>query len=138
MSEQTIRRINEVLYFTTAGEYEKPALRPWQYVQMEYEKVGMMPPADIPDFSSIEEAQIWMCLDAEYNTRLREGARRAAGPVAGLVAGRLPGLAFVLRSVMVQPRQVRKIGQPHRIVFLPGMPPVHVVQVNIGLRSYIV
>ena len=74
MSEQTIRRSNEVLYFTTAGEYEKPALRPWQYVQMEYEKVGMMPPADIPDFSSIEEAQIWMCLDAEYNTRLREGA----------------------------------------------------------------
>lgn len=74
MSEQLVRRINEALYFTTAGEYEKPAVRPWQYVQMEYERVGLMPPAFVPDFESIEEAQIWMCLDAEYNMRLKETA----------------------------------------------------------------
>ena len=74
MSEQLVRQINEALYFTTAGEYEKPAVRPWQYVQMEYERVGMMPPAFVPDFESIEEAQIWMCLDAEYNMRLKETA----------------------------------------------------------------
>ncbi len=74
MSEQLVRQINEALYFTTAGEYEKPAVRPWQYVQMEYERVGLMPPAFVPDFESIEEAQIWMCLDAEYNMRLKETA----------------------------------------------------------------
>ena len=74
MSEQLVRQINEALYFTAAGEYEKPAVRPWQYVQMEYERVGLMPPAFVPDFESIEEAQIWMCLDAEYNMRLKETA----------------------------------------------------------------
>jgi len=74
MSEQLIRQMNEALFFTSAGEYEKPAVRPWQYVQMEYERVGMMPPAFVPDFESIEEAQIWMCLDAEYNMRLKETA----------------------------------------------------------------
>ena len=74
MSEQLVRQINEALYFTTAGEYEKHSVRPWQYVQMEYERVGLMPPAFVPDFESIEEAQIWMCLDAEYNMRLKETA----------------------------------------------------------------
>lgn len=72
MNEAMIRRINDTLFFLSAGEYQEPAVRPWQYVQMEYERVGMMPPAEIPSFSSVEEAQIWMCLDAEYNNRLRE------------------------------------------------------------------
>ena len=72
MNAQMIRKINDALYFTAAGEYEKPELRPWQYVQMEYERVGMMPPAVLPHFGSVEDAQIWMCLDAAYNIRLRE------------------------------------------------------------------
>ena len=72
MDRNTVRRINQALCFITAGEYEKPELRPWQYVQMEYERVGMMPPASVPDFDSMEDAEIWMCLDAEYNARLRE------------------------------------------------------------------
>ena len=72
MNTKTIKKINQALAFVTAGDYEEPAIRPWQYVQMEYERVGLMPPAFVPDFESIEEAQIWMCLDAEYNTRLRE------------------------------------------------------------------
>ena len=72
MSEQIIRQINDALYFVSAGEREEKEIRPWQYVQMEYERVGMRPPADIPAFASVEEAQIWMCLDAEYNARLRE------------------------------------------------------------------
>ena len=79
MSEQTIRQINQVLFFTATGEYEQPPIRPWQYVQMEYERVGMMPPVSIPAFESMEDAQIWMCLDAEYNTRLRERTWLAAG-----------------------------------------------------------
>jgi len=77
MSEKLIRQMNEALYFISGGRYEPPALRPWQYVQMEYERVGLMPPQDIPAFDSLEEAQIWMCLDAEYNMRLRESARKA-------------------------------------------------------------
>ncbi|MBR2854295.1 MAG: hypothetical protein IKE81_08230 [Clostridia bacterium] len=72
MKAQTIRQINQALIFTAGGEYEAPGIRPWQYVQMEYERVGMMPPADTPAFETLEDAQIWMCLDAEYNIRLRE------------------------------------------------------------------
>lgn len=72
MKIRTVREINQALSFITAGDYEKPAIRPWQYVQMEYERVGMMPPADMPAFKTLEDAEIWMCLDAEYNTRLRE------------------------------------------------------------------
>lgn len=72
MNLQMVRRINQTLAFITAGEYRKPEIRPWQYVQMEYEHVGMIPPVTIPAFESLEDAQIWMCLDAEYNTRLRE------------------------------------------------------------------
>jgi hypothetical protein len=74
MKMDTIRKINEALAFVTAGKYEKPELRPWQYVQMEYERVGMMPPVNMPAFESREDAEIWMCLDAEYNARLRERA----------------------------------------------------------------
>lgn len=78
MNTQLIRKINDALYFTAGGEYETPGLRPWQYVQMEYERVGLMPPAAAPQFDSIEDAQIWMCLDAQYNTRLREATRLQA------------------------------------------------------------
>ena len=72
MKMNTIKEINQALAFVAAGKYDKPEMRPWQYVQMEYEHVGMMPPMEIPAFESLEDAQIWMCLDAEYNTRLRE------------------------------------------------------------------
>ena len=72
MNIKTIRTINQALQFISSGEYQKPEIRPWQYVQMEYEKVGMMPPVSVPAFKTVEDAQIWMCLDAEYNTRLRE------------------------------------------------------------------
>ena len=72
MKTKTVIKINQALQFVAAGEYEKPEIRPWQYVQMEYERVGMMPPMTAPAFDSLEDAQIWMCLDAEYNTRLHE------------------------------------------------------------------
>ena len=79
MDSTTIRAINEALYFTSGGEYEKPEIRPWQYIQMEYERVGVVPPTRVPSFDSIEDAQIWMCLDGHYNARMRE----VAWPVAG-------------------------------------------------------
>ncbi len=70
----TIRAINEALYFTSNCPYEKPDIRPWQYVQMEYERVGMAAPIQTPAFDTIDDAQIWMCLDGRYNARLREVA----------------------------------------------------------------
>ena len=72
MNLSTVQAINTALLFTSGGEYEKPAIRPWQYVQMEYERVGLIPPASAPHFQSVEDAQIWMCLDSRYNNRLRE------------------------------------------------------------------
>lgn len=72
MNTQMIASINSALLFLSDGEYETPQLRPWQYVQMEYERVGLKPPQRIPDFESFEDAEIWMCLDSRYNSRLRE------------------------------------------------------------------
>ena len=74
MNTDTIRAINSALLFTAGGKYENPEIRPWQYVQMEYERVGLVPPAGMPRFSSVEDAEIWMCLDSRYNNRLRETA----------------------------------------------------------------
>ncbi len=74
MSMQTIHTINSALLFSAGGKYEIPEMRPWQFVQMEYERVGLAAPVNIPRFETIEDAQIWMCLDSRYNTRLRESA----------------------------------------------------------------
>ncbi len=72
MNRNTIRAINTALLFTANGKYEQPEIRPWQYVQMEYERVGLVPPAGTPRFSTVEDAEIWMCLDSRYNSRLRK------------------------------------------------------------------
>ena len=74
MSTDTIRAINSAVLFTSGGKYEAPDLRPWQYVQMEYERVGLLPPPGMPRFATVEDAEIWMCLDSRYNARLRETA----------------------------------------------------------------
>ena len=47
-------------------------MRPWQTVCMEYDRVGLVPPANMPRFRTAEDAEIWMCLDSRYNHRLRE------------------------------------------------------------------
>ena len=72
MNRNTIHAINSALLFTAGQKYEKPELRPWQYVQMEYERVGLVPPSGAPRFETVEDAEIWMCLDSRYNSRLRE------------------------------------------------------------------
>ena len=72
MDLDTVRRINSAVFFTTGEKYETPEMRPWQYVQMEYERVGLSAPAEMPYFETVEDAQIWMCLDSRYNMRLRE------------------------------------------------------------------
>ena len=78
MNRNTIAAINSALLFISDRQYESPEIRPWQYVQMCYEKVGLMPPARVPDFESIDDAEIWMCLDSRYNIRLRESQRPQA------------------------------------------------------------
>ena len=72
MSASTIRTINSELLFSAGDKYESPEIRPWQVVQMEYERVGLIPPVNVPRFDTVEDAQIWMCLDSRYNMRLRE------------------------------------------------------------------
>ena len=74
MNMDTIRAINAGVFFSSRKDYKAPEVRPWQYVQMEYERVGMKPPARVPDFETVGDAQIWMCLDRAYNCRLRENA----------------------------------------------------------------
>ena len=78
MDLDTVRRINSAVFFTTGEKYETPEMRPWQVVQMEYERVGLVPPAGAPQFDTVEDAEIWMCLDSRYNTRLREVNRPVA------------------------------------------------------------
>ena len=78
MNLDIVRRINSALLFTTGEKYEEPEMRPWQVVQMEYERVGLVPPAGTPRFETVEDAEIWMCLDSRYNTRLREVNRPVA------------------------------------------------------------
>ncbi len=72
MNPRMIEAINSARYFQAGEREESPAIRPWQYVLMEYARLHLAPPARIPNFASIEEAQIWMCLDSRYNFRLRE------------------------------------------------------------------
>ena len=79
MDMQTVKAINSALLFRSGESYVTPAIRPWQYVRMQYERAGLVPPAMIPDFSSFEQAELWMCLDSRYNNRLRELSRLAAG-----------------------------------------------------------
>ena len=72
MNAATIKAINQALLFNSKEPYERPEVRPWQYVQMEYERVGLVPPAETPRLDTVEDAEIWMCLDSRYNTRMRE------------------------------------------------------------------
>ncbi len=71
MDSASIHAINTALLFMAEGTYEKPEIKPWQYIRMEYERVGLVPPPNMPSFATLEDAEIWMCLDSRYNNRLR-------------------------------------------------------------------
>ena len=62
MNAATVKAINQALLFNSKEPYERPEIRPWQYVQMEYTRVGMSVPARMPEFETVDDAQIWMCL----------------------------------------------------------------------------
>ena len=66
-----------------AREQPRRELRPWQYVVMQYHRLGLAAPANIPDFTSVGDADIWMCLDMRYNRRLREVSSRYDCQTAG-------------------------------------------------------
>ena len=74
MNMNTVRTINSARLFAAGGKKEAPEMRPWQTVCMEYDRVGLVPPANMPRFRTAEDAEIWMCLDSRYNHRLRETA----------------------------------------------------------------
>ena len=79
MNPETIRNINSRLFFSAGtGRGQEQELRPWQYVLMEYERMGLMPPAYIPRLESMEDAEIWMCLDERVNRRIRMQERNIA------------------------------------------------------------
>ena len=79
MNLQTIQNINSAVLFRSGRAGAQSGIRPWQYVQMEYERVHLAPPAEVPSFKTVEDAQIWMCLDSRYNCRMRERDLRVAG-----------------------------------------------------------
>ena len=83
LNQQAIEMINNGVYFRSRKTHEAPPLRPWQYVLIEYQRVGLTPPQDIPAFESMEQAECWMCLDQRYNRRLKELSAMQAMPVAG-------------------------------------------------------
>ena len=78
MNAATVKAINQALLFNSKEPYERPEIRPWQYVQMEYERVGLVPPSGMPRFNTVEDAEIWMCLDSRYNNRMRESTWQQA------------------------------------------------------------
>ena len=50
MNMNTIRTINSARLFAAGGKKEAPEMRPWQTVCMEYDRVGLVPPANMPRF----------------------------------------------------------------------------------------
>ena len=76
MDTKTVQDINSRLFFGSGNARTETELKPWQYVEMEYERIGLRAPADVPELESREDAEIWMCLDARVNRimRMRESA----------------------------------------------------------------
>ena len=82
MSMKTVRDINSRLFFSAGDAGERGVqreMKPWQYVVMEYARMGLTPPAEIPRLESIEDAEIWMCLDERVNRSLRMREPALAG-----------------------------------------------------------
>ena len=81
MDMNTIREINSRLFFGSGSAEKSEETRPWQYVQMEYNQMGLTAPSYVPELETMEDADIWMCLDARVNhaVRMRENAQLLAG-----------------------------------------------------------
>ena len=71
MSMSTIREINSRLFFGSSGAKQQAGVKPWQYVQMEYNQMGLPAPSYVPKLETMEDAEIWMCLDERVNRTMR-------------------------------------------------------------------
>ena len=76
MQMNTIQEINARLFFSSGDVRPSAQERPWQYVQMEYDRMGLPAPSAVPQLNTVEDAEIWLCLDERYNRglRMRESA----------------------------------------------------------------
>ena len=79
MNPDMIRDINTRLFFRSGGVKPVRELRSWQYVEMEYRRIQVTPPSYVPPLESMEDAEIWMCLDERVNSRLRMRESSLAG-----------------------------------------------------------
>ncbi len=81
MDARTIQEINSRLFFGSSGAKPAAEPRPWQYVQMTYNQMGLTAPSYVPPLETREDAEIWMCLDSRVNraVRLREESQVLAG-----------------------------------------------------------
>ncbi len=71
LNPEIIQKMNTRVFFQSGGPMPARETRPWQYVDMEYRRMGLTPPASIPPLESIEDADIWMCLDERVNRSMR-------------------------------------------------------------------
>ena len=79
MNADMVQEINRRLFFGSGNVKMKSELKPWQYVEMEYRRMGLTPPSRIPALDSLEDADIWMCLDERVNYSLRMRETSLAG-----------------------------------------------------------
>lgn len=79
MGASWVQEVNARLFFQSGFSRPKRELRPWQYVQMEYQRMELTPPAYIPPLETMEDAEIWMCLDERVNRSVRMRESSIAG-----------------------------------------------------------
>ena len=74
-----IQEINTRLFFQSGMNKPSSELRPWQFVEMEYDRLGLSAPQTVPQLDTLEDAEIWMCLDERVNRRVRMREQCLAG-----------------------------------------------------------
>lgn len=79
ISPEIVSRINAHLLFQSGRSRPRAEVKPWQYVEMEYRRIGLTPPSYIPPLETVEDAEIWMCLDERVNYSLRLQEHSLAG-----------------------------------------------------------
>ncbi|MBQ9251876.1 MAG: hypothetical protein IJ188_04485 [Clostridia bacterium] len=71
MDPRLIHEMNARVFFQSGLKKPQSEVRPWQYVEMKYRDMGLVPPSYIPPLETMEDAEIWMCLDDRVNRRMR-------------------------------------------------------------------
>lgn len=79
LSDSQLQEINARLFFHAGINKSSSELRPWQYVEMEYDRLGLTAPQTVPQLDTLGDAEIWMCLDERVNRRVRMREQSLAG-----------------------------------------------------------